>query len=140
MPGAPEINLQKILEDAGPYPLEAYEFLRSGLAHTVQHTHGNEDDVRDDDQRHVTGQQLCMGLRDFAVGQFGLLAGVVLERWNVHRTEDFGKMVFALVDAGLMRKSETDTLTDFQGVYDFAEAFPGPRSIGLGPTPHASDN
>ena len=64
-----------------------------------------------------------MGLRDYAVAQYGRLALTVLRRWNIHRTEDFGKIVFAMVEAGLMRTSEEDTMEDFQGVFDFDEAF-----------------
>ena len=146
MAGAAEITLKRILDDAGPYPLEAYEFLRSGLAHTVKMTKGATTQFGDldDEDRHVSGQQLCLGLRDYATREYGLLAGAVLARWNVHRTDDFGKMVFALVDAGLMRKSDSDRLEDFQGVYDFTEAFPGPRSVGfidppVGPAP-TTDN
>lgn len=142
MAGTPELDFRKILDDAGPYPLEAYDFLRKGLAHTVKMAFADAAQAPADEDRHVTGQQLCLGLRDYAVQQYGLLAGAVLQRWHVSETEDFGRMVFALVDAGLMRKSDTDRIEDFRSIYDFAEAFPGPRSIGpIGPTPSTtSDN
>jgi uncharacterized repeat protein (TIGR04138 family) len=52
-----------------------------------------------------------------------MLAKTVLAQWGVRRTEDFGKIVFAMIDAGLMRGSDTDTPEDFRGVYDFDEAF-----------------
>jgi uncharacterized repeat protein (TIGR04138 family) len=71
----------------------------------------------------VSGQQLCLGLRDFAVEQYGLLARAVLRSWGVTRCDDFGRIVFAMVEAGLMQKTQDDDLTDFEGVYDFAEAF-----------------
>lgn len=77
----------------------------------------------EDESRHVSGQQLCVGLRDFAIVQFGALARTVLERWGVRKTEDFGKIVFAMIDAGLMRKTDEDTLEDFRDVYEFEEAF-----------------
>jgi uncharacterized repeat protein (TIGR04138 family) len=51
------------------------------------------------------------------------MARTVLHRWNIKRTEDFGKIVFAMVDLGLMRKTEEDTIRDFEGVFDFHEAF-----------------
>ena len=38
--------------------------------------------------RHVTGQELCWGLRDFAVKRWGLLAKAVLRQWKVKNTED----------------------------------------------------
>jgi len=115
------------LAKAGPYPMAAYQFLQEGLRHTVRQVHEQRSadpsmgDMADGD--HVTGQQLCVGLRDYAIGQFGLLAPVVLESWSIRRTDDFGRMVFAMIDAGLMSKTAHDTPEDFCGVYDFEEAF-----------------
>lgn len=72
---------------------------------------------------HVSGQQLCLGLRSLAVEKYGLLARTVLNGWGVKSTEDFGKIVYAMVDAGLLRTSENDSMDDFRGVYEFDEAF-----------------
>lgn len=118
-------DTREILTKAGPYPLAAYEFVRQGLAHTVSVVHG---EPRDDQNQHVSGQQLCLGLRDFALRQYGMLARTVLGRWGIHKTDDFGKMVFALIEAGLLRKTEDDCIDDFRGVYDFDEAFSGSGS------------
>lgn len=126
-----------IREKAGPYPLQAYQFVRDGLGHTVSLVHGAGAGVgggagagassggggRDEDSRHVSGQQLCRGLKDFAIKQYGLLARTVLSRWGITTTEDFGRIVFAMIEAGLMRKTEDDTLEDFREVFDFDEAF-----------------
>ena len=121
------IDLKQILDDAGGYSPRAYEFLRDGLSHCVQNVHGREAAERgpsdDDDSRHVSGQDLCLALRDYAILRYGMLSRIVLARWNIHATEDFGRIVFAMVDAGLMRKTDEDTLEDFQGVYDFDEEF-----------------
>lgn len=73
--------------------------------------------------RHVRGEQLCWGLRDYALARWGFLASTVLRSWNIRATEDFGRIVFALVDNGYLQKEPHDTLTDFQRVYDFDEAF-----------------
>lgn len=123
----PEFDLKSIMQDAGGFSPNAYGFIRDGLGHTVGMVHG-EDALRtppteDDESRHVSGRQLCLGLRDYAIHRYGLLAKTVLNRWGVRDTEDFGKIVFALVDAGLMRKTDEDTLEDFQGVFDFDEEF-----------------
>ncbi|MEQ9617369.1 MAG: hypothetical protein RLN60_04970 [Phycisphaerales bacterium] len=116
---------------AGPYPPQAFQFVQDGLRHTVETLFGEHDgyeDEIDDFSRHVSGQQLCIGLRDHAVRQYGLLALPVLNAWNIRRTEDFGNIVFALVDAGLMRKNEEDHLSDFAGVYEFDEVFSAPMA------------
>lgn len=120
------IDWKRIREKAGPYPLEAFAFVRDGLGHTSKMLHG-EGAVSGPGiptpERHVTGQQLCIGLRDYAIRRYGLLAKTVLVRWGISRTDDFGKIVYAMIEGGLMRKSDDDSFTDFEGVYDFEEAF-----------------
>lgn len=134
-----EFDIKAIFQKAGGYTPDAYRFIRDGLSHTVAMVHGQaeggegaEAAVTDDESRHVTGQQLCMGLRDYAILRYGLLARTVLKRWNIHATEDFGKIVFALIDANLMRKTDQDSLDDFIGVYEFDEEFvePAPTMVG----------
>ncbi|MDX2146223.1 MAG: hypothetical protein SFZ23_01775 [Planctomycetota bacterium] len=138
-----ELDWKVLRERVGPYPREAYLFVRKGLAHTVRIVHGqsaaqavssattHEHDAAHDvddheepsDSRHVSGRQLCIGLRDHAVRQYGLLARTVLGRWNITSTEDFGRIVFGMIDLGLMRKTDEDSLDDFKDVYEFDEAF-----------------
>jgi uncharacterized repeat protein (TIGR04138 family) len=127
------IDWKKLREKAGPYAPEAFEFIRHGLGHTVRMVHGEGalQAPGPDESRHVSGQQLCLGLRDFAIRQYGMLARVVLTRWGVRRTDDFGRIVFAMIEVGLMRKTEQDSLEDFRGVYDFGEAF-GSVEVGVG--------
>lgn len=107
------------------FPEEAFDFVREGLRHTTQTLHGSLDDVGElaGDRRHVTGQQLCLGLRDLAVQRYGLLARTVLARWGVRKTEDLGTIVYALIDRAELRAGEHDSIADFNAVFDFAEAF-----------------
>ena len=120
-------TLEQVAEEIGIYPIEAYEFVREGLAYTVNKIHGprEENPVK----RHVSGQQLCQGLREFALLQWGMLAGTVLRRWNINSTTDFGRIVFALIDSGFMQKTQDDTLDDFRNVYDFKQAFDSDYNI-----------
>jgi uncharacterized repeat protein (TIGR04138 family) len=74
-------------------------------------------------KRHVTGRELLFGIRDLALEQFGGLATMVFEVWGVRATADFGAIVWSLVESGLMSRSDTDALSDFEDVYDFREAF-----------------
>ncbi len=117
-----EFDFSKLLDSAGPYPLEAFSFVRDGLSYTMHRVHENVESLNEP-ERHVNGQQLCLGLRDFAIEQYGLLAPVVLKHWSIQRTDDFGRIVFAMIEAGLMSSSDSDTLDDFRAVYDFGEAF-----------------
>ena len=70
--------------------------------------------------RNVSGQDLCWGLRDYALQRWGSLAGLVLRRWQLSRTEDFGAIVFAMVEHGFMQTESHDTIEDFSSVFSFA--------------------
>ena len=114
-------TLEKIVEEVGVYPIEAFDFVQRGLTYTVNKVHGPVSDPHAN--RHVSGQQLCHGLREFALAQWGLLARTVLRRWNITSTLDFGRIVYALVDNGRLSTTEGDTVEDFRSVYDFPSAF-----------------
>lgn len=113
--------LEQIVEEVGLYPIEAYEFVQEGLQYTVQKIHAQITDPKA--SRHVSGQELSAGLREFALMQWGLLARTVLRRWNIHTTQDFGRIVFSLVENGWMSKTDEDDITDFRNVFDFETAF-----------------
>ena len=74
-------------------------------------------------RRHVTGPELAWACRDFAQQQFGLLAPGVLGHWGITRTADIGRIVYTLVEVGLLVTQPGDAESDFQGVYQFADAF-----------------
>ncbi|HBB73971.1 MAG: Minf_1886 family protein [Planctomycetaceae bacterium] len=74
-------------------------------------------------ERHVSGQQLCEAVRLYGLQQYGYLAPTVLGSWGIRSTDDVGAIVFNMIDIGQMRKTRADKREDFQGVYDFAEAF-----------------
>ncbi|MBW7905392.1 MAG: hypothetical protein H3C42_07475 [Phycisphaerae bacterium] len=109
-----------MLHEDGRYPRDAYAFLQQGLEHTTRALHGSKRSGR---AHHVTGQQLCEGLRDLAIQRWGLLARDVLASWGIHSTRDFGEMVFLLVRNELLGKQDSDRLEDFDDVFDFDEAF-----------------
>ena len=112
--------MQQVVEDLGLYPPEAYAFIQQGLSFTVQKLHGKVKDPKAN--RHVSGPDLCEGLRELALNQWGRLARTVLKRWNITTTLDFGRIVFAMVEAGLMQKTDDDTLEDVRNVFDFRAA------------------
>jgi uncharacterized repeat protein (TIGR04138 family) len=76
-------------------------------------------------RRHLSGAELAWACRDFALEQFGLLAETVLEHWGVRSTEDIGRIVFLLIDVGLLASQPSDKIDDFDRVYEFADAFRG---------------
>jgi len=74
-------------------------------------------------RRHLSGVELAWACRDFALEQFGMLASAVLTHWGIRSTDDFGQIVFMLIDVGLLASQPTDRLEDFERVYEFAEVF-----------------
>lgn len=104
------------------YPVEAFNFVRRGLDYTVHRIHSDPEQMAEED-RHVDGKQLCLGLRDYAIDQYGMLAQMVLGRWHIHRTEDFGHIVFAMVESRLMKATEGDSIRDFYDGFNFEQAF-----------------
>jgi uncharacterized repeat protein (TIGR04138 family) len=133
--------VDEIVRVNGQYDRDAYYFVREGLDFTIKmlkkDSHGKP--------RHVSGQELLDGLRRYALDQFGPMAKTVFAHWNVKQCEDFGEIVFRMVDKGILGKTEQDTREDFRGGYDFDEAFvkpylPSPRTRGrrLGKTEDAS--
>jgi len=74
-------------------------------------------------ERHVSGQELCEAARRYGLQQYGFLAPTVQASWGIRRTDDFGEIVFNMIEIGQMRKTKADKREDFHGVYDFDDAF-----------------
>ena len=116
-------ELEKIVVKDPRYTREAYNFVRDALDHT-QKLIGKP--PKDDAPRHVSGQQLLDGIRDYALQQYGPMTLAVLDEWGLRRCEDFGELVFNMVENSLLAKTDSDTREDFKGGYDFEEAFRQP--------------
>ena len=119
------------------YAYEAYEFIYQALGHT-QKMLGREppagssaESLEPDLSHHVKGQELLQGIREFALQEFGLMARTVFHMWGITKTEDFGNIIFNLVDAELMQKTPDDSIADFQNVFDFDQALVQGFSIRL---------
>jgi len=114
--------VKKICKEDPRYDADAYLFIREALDYTVKML----DKPAEEPGRHVSGRELLEGVRECALNEFGPMSLSVLNRWGIKRTEDIGEMVFNLVDAGILGKTEQDERMDFAGGYDFREAFAAP--------------
>lgn len=110
-------KLELVHEKHAEYKKEAYSFIMIALHHTLQ---------KIGEQRHVTGQELSLGIKDYAIEQFGPLVKTVFEYWGIHETFDFGKIVYNLIEEGMMGKTDDDSIDDFRNVYDFNAVFAHP--------------
>ncbi|MGC4032462.1 MAG: hypothetical protein QM754_12165 [Tepidisphaeraceae bacterium] len=116
----PARTVEDVAEANGRYAVEAFYFVQKGLAVTAAKVHAGHAKSH---SRHISGQELAEGLRDIAIERWGLLARTVLSQWGVYNTLDFGRIVYAMIDAGIMGRSDEDRLSDFKDVYDFKTAF-----------------
>ena len=115
--------VDQICSEDSRYERGAYIFVREALDHTVKVLDKKEASSK---QRHVSGVQLLEGIRHFALEQYGPLTLNVLNYWGVYCCEDFGNLVFNLVDHNVLGKTDTDKQEDFANGYDFQEAFVAP--------------
>jgi uncharacterized repeat protein (TIGR04138 family) len=116
----------ELLQKDQRYHLEAYQFVREGLAYAqkVMKMPATKDEGTEGSQdHHLTGQQLCQAIREYALDRYGYLAKTVLNSWGIHTTGDFGEIVYNLIRIKEMRKSKSDRREDFDDQYDFNEAF-----------------
>jgi uncharacterized repeat protein (TIGR04138 family) len=121
-----EVNFEEVLEQIlakdKRYHRDAYNFVREALDFTqkliVKENKG--------ELRHVTGQELLDGIRQYALSLFGPMVTTVFEEWGVRNCRDFGEIVFNMVESGLLAKTENDSRKDFDGGYDFRDAFRKP--------------
>ena len=114
--------LDQILAKDTRFARGAYTFVRESLDFTQKLVGKDARGVI----RHVSGQELLDGIRQFALNQFGPMAVTVLAEWGVHNCRDFGEIVFNMVEIGLLAKTEKDSRDDFQNGYNFTDAFRKP--------------
>ena len=121
-----EINFDEkvdmILAKDPRYARDAYAFVRESLDYTQKNI-GKENRGN---IRHITGQELLDGIRQFALNQFGPMAVTVFEEWGVRNCRDFGEIVFNMVEIELLAKTEKDNRDDFNHGYNFTDAFRKP--------------
>ncbi len=125
--------VEQICKEDSRYDRRAYGFVRVGLDYTVT-------EIRKKDAekaakaakggaprlRHVSGQQLLDGLRQYTLDQFGPLSKTVLNEWGITRCEDFGEIVFNLIEYQIFSKTPEDRREDFASIYTFEDAFEKP--------------
>ncbi len=121
----PDHPLAELLHRERRYHRDAYFFVFEALRYAHEHLGlGRPQSIEQpggEEQRHVTGQQLCEAIRRYAIEQYGLMAKSVLNEWGVYSTGDFGEIVFSLIDIGQMKKTHGDRREDFDNVFDFDE-------------------
>jgi len=108
-------NFEQIAKDDGRFNPAAVRFVYEGLGYTAKNIAT--------EPKYVSGQTLCEGLKKLAIEKWGRMAMLVLNTWGVKTTLDFGEIVFLMIKHKWMRAQPTDTIDDFNDVYDFKTTF-----------------
>jgi uncharacterized repeat protein (TIGR04138 family) len=111
-----ELALDKVLEKDARYARPAYFFVQRALQF-YRETHVGEQGMG-----HIKGAELLVGVRELALSEFGPMARPVLNAWGLVAGEDVGEIVYNLIGAGLMSKTDEDRKEDFAGIMKFDEA------------------
>jgi len=106
--------LNRICSKDPRYKIDAYSFVLAALSFTIEKLKR---------KGHLSGEELTLGIKDFAIQEYGRLARTVFEHWGIKKTEDFGHIVFNMVDAGVLGKTDKDDIEDFKDVFDFKKVF-----------------
>jgi uncharacterized repeat protein (TIGR04138 family) len=129
--------VELIFKEDPRFDRKAYTFIRQGLDHTVKELR-KKDVERTQRSPHVSGPELLDGLRVYALDQYGPLTKTVLNSWGVTRCQDFGDIVFNLIEYNVFSKTENDRREDFSDIYTFEDAFVKPflpvKKPRLGPS------
>ena len=114
--------VKEIHQNDGRYGKGAYFFIREALDHTLK----SLDKDKRKNKGHVSGEELLEGIRSFALDRFGPMTLTLMNHWNIRQCRDFGNIVFNLVEFGILGRTDNDSLEDFDGGYNFEEAFESP--------------
>jgi uncharacterized repeat protein (TIGR04138 family) len=119
-------GLAEVVRKDPRYTYEAYEFVFAALHHTQKmlgrQPREQPGEAMPEPHHHVSGKELLQGVRDLALREFGLMARTVFRMWGIQRTDDFGEIVFNLVESNLMSKTSEDCREDFHAVFDLDKA------------------
>ena len=108
-------RLEEIAREDSRYSPSAIRFVYEGLGYTAKKAAA--------EPSHIRGQALCKALAELAVKKWGQLAMLVLNTWGVKTTGDFGEIVYLMIKNEWMSAQPTDSIDDFDNVYDFKTVF-----------------
>ena len=125
------MNLQilELCREDSRFAYEAYEFVcdavtftQDRLGRATRNERAAEAKRKRSDESHVSGAELARGACDLAIREFGMMAPVVFKQWGVKTTDDIGEIVFKLIKAEQLSKSDRDDVGDFRALFDLHQA------------------
>ena len=122
-------SIKRIVKQDTRYSVDAYVFVLEALHYTRK---------RFGIRGHVTGQQLCEGIKCLSLERYGAMTKMVFEHWGISKTLDFGNIVINMVNEKVLSKTPEDKLQDFEDVYDFDDTFVRNYQLKLHPKRHGT--
>ena len=110
------------IRDSNKFGKGAYFFVREALDHTLKSRNSSSNPKNG----HVSGEELLEGIRLYALDRFGPMTMTLMNHWNIKQCKDFGEIVFKLIDHGILGRTDSDSISDFEGGYTFNDAFEAP--------------
>jgi uncharacterized repeat protein (TIGR04138 family) len=104
------------------FSYEAYQFVCDAVNFTQERLGRNIADDEPGGDQHVSGGELLRGACSYAINEYGLMAPIVFKLWGIRNTDDIGEMVFRLIEAEKLSRSEQDDPDDFRDVFDLEKA------------------
>jgi uncharacterized repeat protein (TIGR04138 family) len=111
-------TVKRIIQEDPRYAEDAYDFINEALSYTSRKL--KKDTV---ENYHISGSELLNGISEYAIEQFGPMAGDVLKNWGLDSPLAIGNVVFNMVNEKLLRAREEDSIEDFNVDMDFDEIF-----------------
>ena len=115
--------IKAIQQEDSRYDKAAYVFLRQALDYTLNELSKSQKNPL---SRHISGKELLEGIRCFALREYGPMSFYLLRSWGINSCEDFGNIVFNLVESEVLGKTDEDSPKDFENGYEFKDAFIDP--------------
>lgn len=112
-------KIVRLADIHGIYSVNAYYFILDALRVTSK----NIQKKTPSHSRHLSGKELSIGIKDYAINRFGCMSYTVMTLWGLNGSADFGAIVYHLIEAGLLGKSGDDSIDDFKDIFDFNEVF-----------------
>ncbi|MDD3585586.1 MAG: hypothetical protein PHQ75_00260 [Thermoguttaceae bacterium] len=127
-----DIQTQKfveLLKNDHRFSIESYRLVNEALVFANEQSAKEEAQAHAGDisyvpssgASHVSGQDLCRAVRDYALLQYGMLARSVLRGLGIRKTSDIGDIVYNLINIGYMSKTKEDCPEDFDDVFELTK-------------------
>ena len=126
-------KLLELIRDDSRYAYEAYDFVCDCVGFTQEQL-GRIPQEEDDPETdyHISGEELIRGGCELAVLEFGMMAPIVFKQWGIHKTDDFGAIVFNLIKAERLSKSDSDDPEDFHELFDLDQVLTDGFELTMG--------